>query len=1742
MKNIINKVCWGLLVVATLGFAGCSTVEEPFESLDLARCLTPLNLDAKITNGENVTFSWDVTKGAAQFVLELYSDVSLSQLVSSYTVAAADVPVTIKLEADESYYFRVKAQSDAGKGDSNWAVFENEIKTYAVKDPLSLEIADRTSQSVTVKWVADPEVTHITVAKEGADETRKDLTAEEIAAAQATVDGLDASTYYVVTLYFKSANRGELIAWTRPSAEGATVVATTEAFLQAIKDKAPRILVQAADAPYVIGTVDVSGGVDILGEETVAGVRPVLQGEFHFTKDFTGGFSAEAVEFNGNGYEHGFAVQVKNGGGSSGLVIDYLTFKNCTFTGYSKGLMYEWSQAITLGSLTYESCSINDVAGSGGDGIDFRQATTIGDVLLKNNTIWEGFRTFLRFDANVTLNSLTIQNNTFCKVSILDDGNNGGLFNIKATIANGYNVLNNLFLYETGPKASLMGVAAANLDASAVTFAKNYFYNLGDVFWNEKCTEAAATVQGAVLQAEPCYNAEAGIFNLINPILVANEIGDPRWFLSYVEKEEDLTLDVISEAKTWDFADTKVFKGNVSASTVKDNLLFRVAATPISIEDGVVVFSGASTVGANGVPTDGALEFKVSAPGSVFVRPVDVDGVTGNHVTVRVNGVVKGGAAANVDMGNVQKILVSDITEESTISISACGQIGINALAWSFDTTQINTGLPVPAPALSPETVNQGEAQDVTISWEPIANAASYSVVFNGKTYVTEEPTYVVGASTIQYLDAGSYVISVFANPGEQDIYYTQSTGGNITLVVGDLGGGGGQEEAFSVGSIDELMSAIAAGKTDITLAYSGSPYDFTIQPEQENIAGGVWTLGSSLHLTGELSGSSKPVIIGSIKFAGESLSEVTLENLAFNGNAALGNCLEVSDAALAAQAISVINCDFYDYSKSLFYNNVGGSVKNLTFKGLYAHNMGTGQDGIDLRKGVYDKVTLTNSTLANGFREVFRIDLASGATICNNLIVTNNTLHNVSDLSNRAFFYVRAIVSNFRVENNLFLYMGDNALLARGINADVHPYFANNFFYNMGAAWFNNIDQATATANGGVVLSEDPVADVASGNYTLTNALLMSNRVGDPRWNPSADMTDPTGSFTVGSVADMLNAIAAGKSDITLTAAGSPYDFVNAGVEGITDGVYIISQDLTLRGESGAEIIGSFKIAGDVVRKIKFSNLRFNGNAKALGSFLEMSDAAVNATSIQVEDCEVFDYNKSLYYDNTGGKVTVLAFNRLLAHDMGAGQDGFDIRKGEYGAVSVENSTLYNGFREVFRVDLASGATLCNTLRFKNNTVHNTTLVESGNRAFFYVRAMVKNFQVENNLFMNIGDVPTFFRALTVTETESVVPQFKNNYFYNVGANWWTNMTQEAATANGGVVLTANPVKDASTADFTLTSGLAMSSQIGDPRWNPTAGTVTTDFTASSVEDLLNGIAAGKTQITLAYTGTAYDLTAATGDGLADGTLTLLKDLTLVGQRQGANVPEIIGSIKFAGTDIKNVVFKDLKFNGNALALGSCFEIADATVVMNRMLVSQCEITGFNKSIYYDNQGGKAAILQFESLLVHDMGTGQDGFDIRKGEYGAVIVQNSTLYNGLREVFRIDLASGATKCNSLTFKNNTVSNTTIVESGTRAFFYVRSMVAEFVVANNLFMNQTDVPTFFRGLTVTETESVVPQFTNNYFFNVGANWWTNMPMETATANGGALLTEDPCPNAASYLFTVANADVKAAGVGDPRWL
>ena len=1709
-NNILKFVAAAFLAVTA---ASCA--KAPFDEvteLNLSRCLTPMNLEARVNAnlGDVVTFSWDVAKDADVYLLNIYTDKAFSKLYTSQTLSPSEVPYTIKLDADATYYFTVVAQKE-GKADSKVAAYDSAIKTYAVKDNLFLKLLDRSEQNVTVGWskeVADyTDVDRVVYRRPGdeATESTHTLSASEIESAFALIEGLQPGQEYEFILFYKSASRGQINAWTLASTEGMTEVESLDGLKNAILTPGVNIYLKLAGSPYDIEALDISTGFSITGQLSVDGEMPVLTGELHIADNWNGnGLYFENVTFDGgptalapSGF--GFAIQNKNGGTVKGKDIGNLTYINCVITNYTKGLIYEWGNDMKLGDVTYSHCDITNInvdGTVGGDVFDIRQATSIASLTFEHNTIAQGMRTFIRQDAG-SLGALHFINNTLYNLCFVDNANNAGIFGLQV-VPGEFIFRNNLFLGMTG-KATLESAnvkykSAADMSVSA---ANNYFWSLpvGDdgsvTYFTDNFTLAQAA--GVILDEAPCYNAAGGYFNILNTSEIAGKnIGASKWWTPYVEEPEDLTMVTVPVPHTWNLGNAKYFSGNIKKEMVRDYLFVSASeALPIVAANGMLNFLEPVIVNRQGVPQHNYVAFHTDVPGSLVIKADNPANYT-SHLVVGVGPVdgssitIKGGVSALAEQGNATKILITSITEESVVYIYPSGPVSLSQLSWTADVTPVNTALPTPNPVADPPTFTAGEATDVLITWDPVENAASYSVVFNGKTSTVNEPEFVIGGTTTSMLDPRAYSVDVYANPGPDDIYNTESAAGVATFAV--LPQGGGESTELVVKTVDELLAAIAAGKDAITLA----PGEYDL--------GGALTVTAPLALKGQ----ADAVVKGGFKLSGPAVGSFSTENLRVEANG-LDIFLNLDNAeGVVAEEVTIKNTEIDGFSKSVIYaSNTADmfDIQNIVFSGVVVKNQGTGQGVFDLRNGKYQSFTLEQSTVTGG-RDFLRIDAPCSIY---SVLVKNNTLDNLNDSGNaNGVFCVRATPALYEVSYNIVANI-QNSISGR--TAAMVPKLKKNVWYNIGEKFYTGcIDAELAMDGNGVVLSADPFKNAAEGDYTLTNAVVMSLGAGASMWNPSVPATDRETDITVTSVEEFVAAVDAGKTSIAF--ADGEYD--------LTATPITLNADMQLRAEGYRSTlkISQINIAEGDLGNLVIERLNIIGDGS--NNFINVANASV-VQNLTVRNCTISNIGKSVFYGNAeGSSFNAVVFQNVQMTQLGGGQGTIDIRKGAYGVVTVEGCTVTGG-RDFIRADAGK---VTGAVKIVNNTFDGVTL-NNGN-GVLYVRSTPETYVLKNNLFLNEnGENNLLSKASGVT----VPDQVAGNFFYNcTSEKWWTGLiNQEVALANGGVILANDPVKDAANGDYTLVDGLCLASNVGAYEWNPNAGLVLMDVTVSSVPELVNALDAGKTGIEL-KAGT-YDLREASEGGV----LTLINSAHLVGKGR----VEIIGGFKLGiGTFAFSAT--GIIFNGAEKTMGNALEIAEATE-LDRISIQSCEFLDYNKSLFYGNGAdSKVSLFSFENNLVHGFGTGQGMLDIRKGVYGTVDISKNSFYDGGRDFVRIDKEIAG----SIAIVNNTFAACSI-DAG-NGLLWIRSLAddpSKYVVAKNLFLNLTGEKTI-----LAKSGATVPTMNDNWFFNVAEGFFGGaISQEVATGNNGGVLTEDPCAGSAEFNLKLVNADLKKADVGDPRW-
>lgn len=798
MKSIFRKWMSGLLLIATAGLGGCSDDPDGInDELVLDRALMPLNvMGSVLTTGNQIRLTWDV-RTTDTYEVVVYSDEGLTQKVTTRSdIQPTDLPVTLDLEVEKEYYATVQAFSSNERTAPSKVAIVGPMTTYAIMSPLNPVVTARTSESVTLKWDQDDFVSHLLatpVAATAEEPVRLDLSEDQIAGAEATISGLKPSTEYFVSVYYNSASRGGQDVWTRPDLSSTTKISTIDQLMQAFVDGGKYELAYS-ETPYVVPEYDegevnpasaLAADLTIIGETTLEGAKPQIVGLGIGLNSGVNEILLEDLSIDGAEAASSL-LEVKDA-----ITMASVTVKNCDLKSF-RNIFYENKAGSAIQTLLFDGVYAADMGNSGGDFIDFRTQSTHGSLTICNSTFYNGGRSFLRVDANETFSTIAVRNNTFGSFSVVTDSNNKGILYVRGT-ASTFEYTNNLFLNETGENARFI---ANNSSVKLPTsIAANYFYNCADTFFEAKTADGEVTLEtalqngGKVLSSDPCEASERGKFYLVNDEIASVHVGDPRWWNAVAPViPEQTELNAITEATVWNFADPETFEAQtIDRNRILGNLQFLVndAEAPMAITgNGTISFSAASTFSPVDEPTNNALAFKVSVPGSVLITPSDAG--YNKHMELIVNG---SRYALPAD-GSQSKFGFGDIQGETMIYICSCSPVELEALEWSLEVVSGGEPKVLETPVFTTTelpSLDQGTSQAVTVSWNAVPNAAAYEVTFNGKTQTVETPTYEISASTVAALKAGNYTVTVVAKAAEGSLNWTDSQAASLPLKINEV-------------------------------------------------------------------------------------------------------------------------------------------------------------------------------------------------------------------------------------------------------------------------------------------------------------------------------------------------------------------------------------------------------------------------------------------------------------------------------------------------------------------------------------------------------------------------------------------------------------------------------------------------------------------------------------------------------------------------------------------------------------------------------------------------------------------------------------------------------------------------------------------------------------------------------------------------------------------------------------------
>lgn len=833
MKKIFRNIA--LFAATAVAAVGCAPDQgEIIDTIELNRALTPLEFKANViaTKGTDVEFSWEVMDGVEKYELQLFAaaedaegntiapDYDNVEPIATNLVLPEEVPFVVKnLTVDSDFYARVRSHK-TNLEPSKWAALEEDFSTFAVRSSLNPKVTERGVDYIVVSWDAAEDKGDLTTLRvapvRDGEEVVIELTSADKSACTKRVEGLTACTDYRFELVFgKSGSRGYTTGWTRPSTEGTNLVDAADQIINALTGTVGPVKLRLAyndGVPYDLSSL---GAIQcepyFIGETTSDGKKPVISG---MQVTSTGAvFHMEDLYFDGAGK---ISLLQNDAPADAPATIEFI---NCEITGYERSLYVSNSTGSTEKFLLdgVYLHDINPEGASGGDLIDFRKGTH-KDIRIQNSTFYDSGRTFMRLfnGKDLQIEKVNIVNCTFnMVVSTKTSSNNQGIVGWKtesATNATEFNITKCVFLnqfHDAEDKADAskawVRLTRNSSDSHAPVCSGNYYYNVGAAWFVSAATtltgaafdEAAALADGGkILTEDPCVNSLANKLYLNTTSDISEKkVGDPRWWNAQqpvIVRATELTL--VTEPYIWDFTTKSKFDTEtLEKATIIDNVrIYGTAEVPAEVVMGEgVKFSKGAMVNAEGEPEYSAVGVLTEGYGAIVVTAQGENGIE----TMQV--LAGGDRYTILADGEPHKVVLGDLAGENNIYVLASSAVTLTKVEWTKDITPDQTVFPLAKPAinLSANSLDEGTAEAVTVSWDAVENADRYVLTGLGQTltfYSTDALSLTVPAEQVAVMPVGEYEITLTAYPVETSTKYSVSETATATfkikkVVAGDV-------------------------------------------------------------------------------------------------------------------------------------------------------------------------------------------------------------------------------------------------------------------------------------------------------------------------------------------------------------------------------------------------------------------------------------------------------------------------------------------------------------------------------------------------------------------------------------------------------------------------------------------------------------------------------------------------------------------------------------------------------------------------------------------------------------------------------------------------------------------------------------------------------------------------------------------------------------------------------------------
>ncbi|MCQ2213819.1 MAG: DUF4957 domain-containing protein [Bacteroidaceae bacterium] len=273
-----------------------------------------------------------------------------------------------------------------------------------------------------------------------------------------------------------------------------------------------------------------------------------------------------------------------------------------------------------------------------------------------------------------------------------------------------------------------------------------------------------------------------------------------------------------------------------------------------------------------------------------------------------------------------------------------------------------------------------------------------------------------------------------------------------------------------------------------------------------------------------------------------------------------------------------------------------------------------------------------------------------------------------------------------------------------------------------------------------------------------------------------------------------------------------------------VTAGSIVVSKSITIKGIYPTKIPtinGRFELQDGATLEI--NQVKIDGEGTSGDQCFNVKGTQIGG--IKVNNAEIMNYVKGVYYVNVAAKVPYITFENCLIHDIVCdGGDMFDCRKGCIEALTFSKSSIYASCaaRDFIRYDdsAASFDNAPSVIKVDHCTIDD---VATGGKRLLYVRYGGKNDPMSTSIIWT-NNIVTNTGAVWSNQSSTPVPDFGNNNVYYGCAK--LNVLDGADAGKSNLFIdekgiNADPkYKNFAIDDFTVTNEDVSKLKAGDPRW----------------------------------------------------------------------------------------------------------------------------------------------------------------------------------------------------------------------------------------------------------------------------------------------------------------------------------